>query len=205
MDTLADLSGYRCVFLGPAYEPGSGTAATLCQWRGDVRPGPGVDFVHDAVRLPLASHSVDVLILQHALEHSADPHALVSEATRVLSERGQIVCLVFDPTSAWALWQWWRPASSRFRPGAVVPPAPGRLATWLTAAEFTAMPYRRYGAGFVCRASWAEPRAWFAGGYLLVAKRRGLRRAPEAKRGERAVRGRSGLAPAAGSGLPCPR
>lgn len=53
--------------------------------------------------LPLATHSVDLLVLPHILEFSERPHQILREAERVLIPEGQIVLSGFNPLSLWGL------------------------------------------------------------------------------------------------------
>jgi SAM-dependent methyltransferase len=55
--------------------------------------------------LPFASNSIDLIVMPHALEMSADPHAALAEATRVLVPEGRLVIVGFNPMSLWALRQ----------------------------------------------------------------------------------------------------
>lgn len=84
---------------------------------------PGVDFLREnriplkvragleagctlgasPIHLPLASHSVDLLVLPHVLEFSPNPHQILREAERVLMPEGQIVISGFNPLSLWGL------------------------------------------------------------------------------------------------------
>lgn len=54
-------------------------------------------------QLPLATHSVDLLVLPHVLEFSPRPHQILREAERVLIPEGQIVISGFNPLSLWGL------------------------------------------------------------------------------------------------------
>lgn len=53
--------------------------------------------------LPLATHSVDLVVLPHVLEFSPRPHQILREAERVLIPEGQIVISGFNPLSLWGL------------------------------------------------------------------------------------------------------
>lgn len=53
--------------------------------------------------LPLASDSVDVIVLHHALEFSHDSRAVLREAVRILRPGGRLVMLSFQPFSLWGL------------------------------------------------------------------------------------------------------
>jgi SAM-dependent methyltransferase len=51
--------------------------------------------------LPLESLSVDLLVLPHVLEFSADPHQLLREVERVLRPEGRVIVLGLNPFSLW--------------------------------------------------------------------------------------------------------
>ncbi len=53
--------------------------------------------------LPLATHSVDLLVLPHVLEFAENPHQILREAERVLIPEGQMVITGFNPMSLWGL------------------------------------------------------------------------------------------------------
>jgi SAM-dependent methyltransferase len=75
-----------------------------------VRAGldSGCGLLTEAQCLPLASQSIDLLVLPHVLEFSAQPHQILREAERVLMPEGSIVISGFNPLSLWgaksALW-----------------------------------------------------------------------------------------------------
>ena len=64
---------------------------------------PASDLVADSGALPLATGSVDLVVLPHVLEFSAHPHRILREAARVLMPDGQIVISGFNPLSLWGL------------------------------------------------------------------------------------------------------
>lgn len=185
---LPGLTGYRCIQIGAppiAFDIGE-RVGTLRLWRADTVLGETVDVCIDGQNLPWASDSIDALILVHGLELSADPHALVRECVRVLSARGQFVCLVFNPLSPWAQIQGLRRAPNRFLPRAM-PPRAARLVDWLRLLEFETTACWRYGPGFPLfgrrwqtrvDTRWMAPLAWAAPGYGIIARRRALRRIP---------------------------
>jgi len=62
---------------------------------------PGAGLVTDAERLPLASQSIDLVLLPHVLEFAEQPHQILREAERVLMPEGSIVISGFNPLSLW--------------------------------------------------------------------------------------------------------
>lgn len=64
---------------------------------------PGCDIGGDPACLPIASQSVDLVVLPHALEFSGNPHQILREAERVLRPEGHIVISGFNPLSLWGI------------------------------------------------------------------------------------------------------
>lgn len=55
--------------------------------------------------IPIASDSLDVLVLSHTLEFCTNPHEVLREADRILIPEGYVIILGFNP---WGLWMLWR-------------------------------------------------------------------------------------------------
>lgn len=53
--------------------------------------------------LPVASDSVDLVLLPHTLEFERRPHEILREADRVLIPEGHVVIMGFNPWSLWGL------------------------------------------------------------------------------------------------------
>ena len=68
------------------------------------RPG-ATNPVADNEELPLATDSIDVVVLHHALDFTEDSHRLLREATRVLRPGGQMLIVGFNPVSIWGFWK----------------------------------------------------------------------------------------------------
>ena len=66
----------------------------------------GAAVAADPLQLPIASQSLDLVALPHALESHLDPHALLREAERVLRPEGQVVISGFNNASLWGLRRW---------------------------------------------------------------------------------------------------
>ncbi|MGB4059183.1 MAG: methyltransferase domain-containing protein [Burkholderiaceae bacterium] len=62
-------------------------------------------LVTDPAALPFPDNSVDLLVLPHTLELSADPHTALREVARVLRPEGRVVLSGFNPVSLWGLRQ----------------------------------------------------------------------------------------------------
>lgn len=55
------------------------------------------------LQLPIASDSVDLVVLMHHLSMTSDPHALLSEVSRIIIPQGKLIIIDFNPLSLWGL------------------------------------------------------------------------------------------------------
>lgn len=107
-----DLFGYQLLQLGEL----SGDLAHLanCPIRRKTLLSHRVDTAEPSVivahpqQLPVASDSVDAVILVHTLDFSPDPHQVLREVERVLIAEGRVIVLGFNPYSLWGLWRLFR-------------------------------------------------------------------------------------------------
>ncbi len=53
--------------------------------------------------LPFATQSLDLVVLPHVLEMTADPHQVLREVDRVLRPEGRMIVTGFNPVSLWGL------------------------------------------------------------------------------------------------------
>ena len=68
------------------------------------RTGDGPALLIDQFEaLPFASQSVDLVVLPHVLEFSADPYQVLREVDRVLRPEGRVILSGFNPVSLWGL------------------------------------------------------------------------------------------------------
>lgn len=184
-DVLASLTGFRLLQVGTwGFEPGLlDQAGTLCQWRLAQWPDGDDDIGFDGTSLPIASASIDALLLAHSLDLADQPHRLLRECERVLSDRGQLVLLGFNPLSMWAAAQRLPGRSQgRFVRGTNFYRA-RRVCDWLRLLGFEPERLVRYGVGFpffsrtmtvpsVESRSRMTSIAWTAQAYLIVARKR---------------------------------
>jgi SAM-dependent methyltransferase len=61
------------------------------------------DVYAKSQELPLATHSIDLVLLPHVLEFAAEPHAILREVDRVMMPEGRLVIVGFNPWSLWGL------------------------------------------------------------------------------------------------------
>lgn len=133
--------------------------------------------------LPVASDSVDVVVLPHVLEFEARPHDTVREAQRVLVPEGHLIVSGFSP---WSLMGLWRAARRRrsTMPWCGNFLSINRVRDWLAVLGFAVVdveafffrpPFRSERMLHrLRRMETAGRRAWwyFAGAYILVARKR---------------------------------
>lgn len=74
----------------------------------------GMQIVASPEHLPVASDSLDAVLLAHSLDFAPDPRQVLREAERVLIPEGRLLILGFNALSPWGLW-------SLARPGGRVP------------------------------------------------------------------------------------
>ncbi len=53
--------------------------------------------------IPIATDSVDLVVIAHGLTQAEDPHAILREAYRILIPNGKLVIIDFNPLSAWGI------------------------------------------------------------------------------------------------------
>ncbi|HET7549220.1 MAG TPA: methyltransferase domain-containing protein [Usitatibacter sp.] len=64
--------------------------------------------------LPIATQSIDLVLLPHVLEFAEHPHAILREVDRVMMPEGRLVILGFNPWSLWGLRSSVGPARGEF-------------------------------------------------------------------------------------------
>jgi len=154
-----------------------------------------VALITDAAALPFPAASLDLVVLPHTLELSADPHQVLREVERVLVPEGRVVISGFNPASLWGLRQGRGRLGARLGlSGADATPlylpeagdfiGPWRLRDWLSLLGFE-VESDRYGCyrpavkteKWLQRTAWmdtAGPRWWpiFGAVYFVVAVKR---------------------------------
>ncbi len=131
-----------------------------------------VHLVTNAAALPFPAASLDLLVLPHTLELSADPHHVLREVERVLVPEGRVVISGLNPASLWGFRQGRGHLWSRLHlPGATPPKlylpeagdfiGPWRLRDWLRLLGFE-VESDRYGCyrPAVSSEKWLERTAW---------------------------------------------
>ena len=92
--------------------------------------------------LPVASDSVDAVLLPHTLETDNDPHAVLREVARVLVAEGQLLVLGFSAVGTWGARH--RLSSEGFPPGLARLISESRVRDWFALLGFEITAVRRY-------------------------------------------------------------
>ncbi|QLF91912.1 SAM-dependent methyltransferase [Pseudomonas sp. ABC1] len=117
------------------YAPFSDNPLELSSIRHCVRLGAplkGADIICDEQAWPLGEHAADVAVLQHGLDFSLSPHALLREAAFSVRPGGHLLVLGMNPWSAWGARR--LVAGGGFRQARCIRPA--RVADWLSLLGF---------------------------------------------------------------------
>ncbi len=148
---VADVFGYHALQLGLPELPALQNNRIPHRWlaanafRAPLAGGavdPRATLVTDFAALPFPESSLDLLLLPHALELSADPHTTLREAERVLVPEGRVVISGFNPVSLWGLRQTRARLYRRLGVGDLYLPEAGefigywRLRDWLRLLSF---------------------------------------------------------------------
>lgn len=116
-EAVVDLFGYNALQLGLPQLDALGANRMPHRWLavpepGGAMPAPSagagrsVALVTHAAALPFPPNSLDLVLLPHTLELSADPHAVLREVERVLVPEGRVVISGLNPASLWGLRQY---------------------------------------------------------------------------------------------------
>ncbi|MDX8379022.1 MAG: methyltransferase domain-containing protein [Gallionella sp.] len=101
--TVNGIFGYNAVQLGlPEYNFLGNSRIPLC-FCGSDQAGASVRLCGE--ELPLASASLDLLVMPHVLEFSKQPHAILREVERVLMPEGSVLISSINPHSLWGVYR----------------------------------------------------------------------------------------------------
>ncbi len=98
--TSADLFGFNAMQVGMCQV--DCLRANRMPHRFCGKPGGG-NLLCRPELLPIASQSLDLVALPHALEYSPNPHQLLREVERVLRPEGRLLLTGFNPLSFWGM------------------------------------------------------------------------------------------------------
>lgn len=96
---------------------------------------PGLGVVGDPTRLPVATDTVDAVLLPHTLDFVLDPRQVLREVERVLIPEGRVFILGFNALSSWGLVRLLHPRGRRI-PWCGRFLTPYRVEDWLSLLGF---------------------------------------------------------------------
>lgn len=131
-------------------------------------------------QLPIRSASIDVCLLAQSLDYAGDPHQVLREVDRVLTEDGWVILSGFNPHSLVGLGRL-VPSLRRREPWRARMFSPERVQDWLHLLGFEVEEYEVFGFSCLSRRSritwWRENIgrdycSFFASVYVLAARKR---------------------------------
>jgi len=182
-EALADVFGFELLQIGDWGQPEALYEAARTQHRRWLAPqacGPGAIRAEYA-QLPIASASVEAVLLPHTLEYAPHPHELLREVERVLVGEGHLLICGFSPVGPWGVRRLL--SHRRFPPPSARLMSEGRIRDWLRLLGLEVVESRRY----LFASSWSKrlperARNWLerrgpalasplAGAYLIKARK----------------------------------
>jgi SAM-dependent methyltransferase len=100
-DVTPDIFGFHAVQLGmPEVDL---LRASRIAHRIRVASEDHPDVAAKCDELPIATQSVDLVVLPHVLEFATEPHGILREVDRIMMAEGRLVIVGFNPWSLWGL------------------------------------------------------------------------------------------------------
>ncbi len=184
-EVLPELFGYHLIQLGSPTEQDLLRNSRI-HHRSIIDESPSSPWVTccaAADALPIASDSVDVVVMPHTLEYAQDPHQVLREVDRILIPEGHAVIMGFNPWSFWGGWRLAAKFGDHF-PWNGVFRSLSRIKDWCKLLGFDTLICRHYfyrppikHSGIMSKLQFMERVGdrWqlpFAAGYLLLTRKR---------------------------------
>jgi SAM-dependent methyltransferase len=100
-DVTPDIFGYHAVQLGmPDFDL---LRESRIAHKMRIAASGTPDLYAKCHELPIATQSVDLVVLPHVLEFAEEPHAILREVDRVMMPEGRLVIVGFNPWSLWGM------------------------------------------------------------------------------------------------------
>ncbi len=146
------LFGYHLLKIGALSAELSCGCSTIRHQIGVAPGGRLLDIQGDPLALPVRSGSVDACLLAHCLDFSPDPHQVLREAERVLTDDGWLIVSGYNPLSLVGLGHY-LPFMRRHLPWSARMFTPARVTDWLQLLGCEVMFDERFGFSFMGRQS----------------------------------------------------
>lgn len=146
------LFGYHLLKIGALSAELSCGNSSIRHQVGIAPEGRALDMVGDPLALPVRSASVDACLLAHCLDFSQDPHQVLREAERVLTDDGWLIVSGYNPASLVGLGHY-VPFMRQHLPWSARMFTPARVTDWLQLLGCEVMFDERFGFSFMGRQS----------------------------------------------------
>ncbi len=131
----------------------------------------GGDMIARADAWPFADQSLDLVVMRHSIEISAQPRTLMREATRVLADGGQMLIIGIHPCSLWNAWMLRRKRATGIVYRACMP---WKVEAWLREAQVHVERRTRYGGVLPTTGGTRAGGGPLAACYMLQARKRSI-------------------------------
>lgn len=102
-EVAADIFGFNAMQFGlPTHDF---LRTNRMPFKFNVAPESGGTLRAAGEALPVATQSMDLVVLPHVLEFAAEPHQILREVDRVMMPEGRLIIVGFNPWSLWGLRQ----------------------------------------------------------------------------------------------------
>jgi len=102
---VSDVFGFHALQLGLPELDALSANRMPHRWLATETPHEKAEFMTNFAALPFPANSLDLVVLPHSLELTADPHAALREVARVLVPEGRVVICGLNPMSLWGFRQ----------------------------------------------------------------------------------------------------
>ena len=129
------LFGYHLLKLGALSSELSCRCSSIRHQSALAAEGERLSLCGELGALPIRDGAIDVCLLAHALDYCADPHQVLCEVDRVLTNDGWVIISGFNPHSLVGLGRW-IPSLRQRQPWHARMFAPARIRDWLELLGF---------------------------------------------------------------------
>ena len=102
---VSDVFGFHALQLGLPQLDALSANRMPHRWLATETPHEKAEFMTNFAAWPFPANSLDLVVLPHSLELTADPHAALREVARVLVPEGRVVICGLNPMSLWGFRQ----------------------------------------------------------------------------------------------------
>lgn len=101
----ACIFGYVAVEVGHALSPESLLKNCTIRKKIVLDRSDNADVIASPTAFPIATDSIDLIVMTHALDFTSQPHEILREMERSLVAEGHLIIIGFNPFSFYGLWR----------------------------------------------------------------------------------------------------